>query len=31
MTAEIDHADPHWTGCTDECPADCEADHQGEL
>ena len=22
--------DPDWDWCTEECPEDCEADHQGE-
>lgn len=22
--------DEYWTGCTDDCPEDCMADHRGE-
>lgn len=25
-----DPDDPFWTGCTDDCPDDCAADHRGE-
>lgn len=25
-----DPADEFWTGCTDFCTADCQADHRGE-
>lgn len=25
-----DPDDEFWTGCTEDCPEDCMADHQGE-
>lgn len=25
-----DPEDEYWSGCTEECPDDCQADHKGE-
>ena len=33
MTADdtvTDPDDPYWTGCTEGCDDDCQADHKGE-